>query len=398
MAESLLRSGAWVDADRIRNYSRILILLTALSVTWLLATSHGFVMDDRQPVGTDFYGIYSAGVLAQHNAAALAYDWPTHREIQQQLILGTDAFYGWCYPPPFLLIAGLLALFSYPLALLLWQAATLAFYLFSQRVILRPATSEWLLPSLGFTGVFINLLNGHNGFLSAALFGMGLALLRTRPFIAGLLLGALCYKPQFGLLIPLALIAGRQGKAFIGASISVIALCLAATLAYGEAIWPAFFASLEPTRVIVLEQGDTGWYKIQSLFSFIRALGGSVPLAYAIHGAIAIAVAVVTACAWRRHGAHPLSCALLITGSLIVTPYVLDYDLTMLAPAIAFLAVHGLNNGFASYQRSLLALAWCMPLLARITMQHVGIPLGFLTVFLLFAHTAYWARQNSHER
>ena len=54
-----------------------------------------------------------------------------------------------------------------------------------------------------------NITHGHNGFLTAALFGSGLPLLPTRPVHAGALLGLLAYKPQYGLLIPLALAARR---------------------------------------------------------------------------------------------------------------------------------------------------------------------------------------------
>ena len=48
---------------------------------------------------------------------------------------------------------------------------------------------------------------GQNAFLTAALFGGATLLVDRRPVMAGLLFGALCYKPHFGLLVPVALAA-----------------------------------------------------------------------------------------------------------------------------------------------------------------------------------------------
>ena len=42
---------------------------------------------------------------------------------------------------------------------------------------------------------------------------------------------------------------------------------------------------------------------------------------------------------------------------MLATPYSLDYDLMLLAPAIAFLAADGLARGFAPWEKTALALA-----------------------------------------
>ena len=76
----------------------------------------------------------------------------------------------------------------------------------------------------------------------------------------------LAYKPQFGLLIPLVLIASGRWRVFAAAAAAVALLTLAVTLAFGIDVWTAFFASTKFTRTVVLEQGGTGWFKIQSVF------------------------------------------------------------------------------------------------------------------------------------
>ncbi len=104
--------------------------------------------------------------------------------------------------------------------------------------------------------------------------GAALLLLDRRPWLAGMLIGLLVYKPQFGLLIPLVLAASGRWRSFAAAALTVLVLTLIVTLAFGPEVWSAFFASTKFTRTVVLEQGDTGWEKIQSVFSVVRMWGG----------------------------------------------------------------------------------------------------------------------------
>ena len=71
----------------------------------------------------------------------------------------------------------------------------------------RPDTL-WL--ALALPPVLVNAITGQAGFLTAALFVGGMALLPKRPFAGGLLLGLLVVKPQLGLVLPFALLAGRR--------------------------------------------------------------------------------------------------------------------------------------------------------------------------------------------
>ena len=62
-----------------------------------------------------------------------------------------------------------------------------------------------------------------------------------------------------------------------------------------------------------------------------------------------------------------------------------DYDLMVLAPAIAFLAIDGLERGFAPWGRTALALLWIVPLIARGVAQVAFIPLGVIAMLVMFA-------------
>jgi hypothetical protein len=235
--------------------------------------------------------------------------------------------------------------------------------------------------------VFVNIGHGHNGFLTAALLAGALVLLDRRPIVAGVLFGLLAYKPQFGLMIPLVLVATGRWRAAATATATTAALVAITTLAFGADIWRAALASTAFTREVVLEQGNTGWQKIQSVFSWARMWGGSVPLAYAVQGLTTVAVAGLLVRLWRSDAAYPLKAAALCIATILATPYSLDYDLMVIAPAIAFLAVHGLAHGFAPYEKSVLALAWFVPLIARTVAQATLIPLGVIALLLLLAFT-----------
>lgn len=378
-----LASGNWLTAERLRAYCLILIALAVIALGTLLATSKGLNDYQGRPLGTDFSNVYAAGKYVLEGKSAAPYDWPLQHKKEQEIFGEQTPFYGWHYPPIFLFLAAALALLPYLAALAVWQASTLALYLLSIRTIL-PRAAIWL-PALAYPAVLINIAHGHNGFLTAALIGGGLYLLRSKPVAAGILLGLLIYKPQFGVLIPLALAAGGYWRAFVSAGLTVLALCAASYVAFGIETWDAFRGSMTLTREIVLEKGDTGFHKIQSVFAAVRLLGGSAGLAYATQGIVFVTVAAFVFRLWRGNRAFALKAAALIAGSMLATPYLLDYDLTIAAPAIAFLAAHGLNKGFAPYEKSLLAFVFIAPLLTRAIAEHMLLPLGLIAVLLLFS-------------
>jgi hypothetical protein len=116
-----------------------------------------------------------------------------------------------------------------------------------------------VLPALGFGAVFVNLTHGHNGFLTAALFAGALANLETKPLLAVLLYGLLAYKPQFGVMIPLALAAGGYWRSFDAAAVTILLLVLTVTALFGVEVWTAFLDASHFTRTVVLEQGSSGF-------------------------------------------------------------------------------------------------------------------------------------------
>lgn len=362
-----LRDAGWLNARRVRHYPYIFLILYALAIALYLLASPGMVDPLNKPVGTDFMNVWAAGEMSLAHDASSAYDWEKHAQVQQGALpwkkgMGVP-YYGWHYPPMFLMVASLLALLPYGWALLAWMAATLPAYLAAIRKIL-PAR-EAVMAALAFPAVFVNLGHGQNAFLTAGLLGGGVLLLERRPYLAGILFGLMAYKPQFGILIPVALLMGWHWRAIFSAGLTVILTAALSLKLFGVETWQAFFASLKLTRGTVLEQGATGWEKIISAFSAARMWGAPVELAYAAQALFALIATIAVVWAWKRPGQMGLKGAVLATACLMVTPYALDYDLVVLALPLAWLAASGLETEFRPYEKTLIMAGFLLPLFAR---------------------------------
>jgi hypothetical protein len=378
-----LRSGEWLTPARARGYSLILLGLCAVAIVGWIALSDGLIDRNGKPVGTDFSNVYAAGRLTWQGRPAEAYDPPLQHAAEKAVFGGRDVpFYGWHYPPFFLGVAFLVAAVPYAWGLSIWLATSFAAYLTAMYAIL-PRRETWLIAT-AFPAVFVNIGHGQNGFLTTALLGGALHLLDRRPWLAGVLIGLLAYKPQFGMLIPIALLAGGRWRTIGAAAATVVGLVVLSFATLGDGVWHAFADSMTFTQTVVLEQGNTGWEKIQSMFSAVRMWGGSIHLAYAIQFALAAALAATLAWLWRSEAAFELKAAALAVASLLATPYVLDYDLVVLGIATAYFARLGLTQGFRACEISLLAAAWIVPLLSRGVAQAMAIPLGLLVLLILY--------------
>jgi Glycosyltransferase family 87 len=263
-----LRTGEWLTAARMRAYSLILLGFSVLVFAGWIAVSDGLIARNGQPIGTDFSNVYAAGSLTWQGRAAEAYDPALQHAAEKAVFDGREVpFYGWHYPPFFFAIAVLVAAVPYAWGLAIWLVASFAAYLTAIRAILP--RQETLLVAAAFPAVFVNVGHGQNGFLTAALLGGALHWLDRRPWLAGVLIGLLAYKPQFGVLIPIALLAGGRWRTIGAAAATVAALVAVSFAMLGSNVWHAFADSMNFTQTVVLEQGGTGWQKIQSIFAAV---------------------------------------------------------------------------------------------------------------------------------
>lgn len=374
----------WMTARRVRDYSIILIvayLIGAVGLLVVMGRNH-WIDPYGKPLGYDFLTFYAASDMARMGDLVGAFDIAKIFAVERAAVPANESVFLWHYPPTFSLVIAPLAHMPYPVALASWLAVTFAFYLLMVR---RISDHPWaLLIAAAFPAVFINMMHGQNGFLNTALLGFGLLLLDRRPWVAGVFIGLLVYKPHFGVLLPLLLAVQGRWKTFASAAATAIAFCAAAYAAYGLEPWLAFFNNFKVVSNI-LEVGFLPWNKIPSVLIMFAELGVPMPVAYALHIAVAIALAAATLVAWRRPGPQELKVALAVPAILAVSPYLFDYDLVLLALPIGLLANYGRQASLPAGSRTVMALAFIAPMFMPPLAERTHLQLMPITILLLYA-------------
>jgi hypothetical protein len=376
-----LRQADWLDGARARAWRNVLLAMSAaIALAWATLARGGIDLTGKA-LGTDFLSFYAASKLVLAGRAQAAYDVSAHHAAQVAVFgrdLGYAAFF---YPPMFLLVCAPLASLPYLASLAGWLAATGAAF--------AAALRGWLDRRLGwrtvlaFPAVLLTLANGQNAFLSAALIGAGAMWLGTRPILAGVAFGLLSFKPHLGLLLPLALVAAGRWRTFAAAAATATAFAGASLAVFGPAAWQGFFAASALARA-TLEQGLVEPGKMVSAFAAVRVLGGSTGLAYAIQGALVASVGAVLAWTLRRRPRTAAEAPLIVLAALLASPFLLDYDLAMLAFPLAWLAGQGLASGFRPWEKTALLAAYVLPLVARSLALTAHAPIAPVVLGALF--------------
>jgi arabinofuranan 3-O-arabinosyltransferase len=355
--------------------------------------SHWWIYDPNGlGIPTDFVNVWAAGRLVLDGHPAQAYDWDIQRQVELALLRQDfPGYFAWHYPPPFLFVASFLAQFPYSVAFIGWVSASFGPYLAMMRAIVgRPF--GWLLAA-AFPMVFNNTLVGQNGFLTASLIGGTLYLMPARPILAGVCLGLLTYKPQYGLLFPVVLIAASQWTVFFTAGIVAVVMAFASWLAFGTESWQAFFHWMPMFSQAFLTEGKATWWKLQSIFSLVRYLGGTEQLAWIFQWILTASVALALAVMWRSRISYSLKAAALATGTLLTTPYLFMYDMMVLAIPVAFLVRIGLKTGFRPYELPALACALALFLAFTFTGVPVGLGITLIVGSLILRRAGPWWRR-----
>ena len=374
----------WLHAGRATAWLRVLAAVSLAGVVGWILMSRGGLDPTGKPLGTDFTAFWSAARLVVEGAPpAAVYDAAQLSALQTAAFGGADVGYApFPYPPSFLLICLPLGLLPYLPALGAWIAATGFAYWRVARAWLGEARGL-ALPALAFPAVLINLGHGQNAFLTTALFGAGALMLGRRDLLAGLCLGALAFKPHLGLLIPLVLLASRNWRAFAGAAASSVALTAASAVVFRVEAWRAYPAQLAMMREVV-ERGLLDPAKVQTVFGALRLWDASLALAYAAQAAAALAAAAaLVALAWRRPKSPALGPAL-VAATLLVSPYMLDYDLLLSAIPLAWLFAEARKGGFLPWEKVLMLAAYVLPLAARLAAVTAGVAFAPWVLAALF--------------
>jgi arabinofuranan 3-O-arabinosyltransferase len=310
------------------------------------------------PVYHDFTNMYVAGWEALHGHAASVYDPVEHLKAQEQLVgTGRAMFSIWPYPPSYLLILAPLAALPYLIAFFAFETGTLLGLITVVHQIVRRPPAVALVLASPLTAW--NFLMGQSGFLTAALLGASLLLLERRPVLASVFIGFLSYKPQFGVLFPIALVAANQWRAIAGAAATIVILGVFSIAVFGTQPWVMFPQELfrQAGDNLFAEVPDARWGDLQTVYGLVRCFNGSAALAWVAQGVTASAAAAIVWSVWRSGTRYALKAATLSAATLVATPYAFAYDLAAVAIPLAFLASDQLRCGLRRIeQTTLLAL------------------------------------------
>jgi hypothetical protein len=340
----------------------MLIAVSTGIIVWTLM-GHGITDPAGRRVGTDFVSFWTVSVMIHSSHERAIYVPEALAALEQSVVPGENAaFYAWQYPPIGLLVVYPLALFSYLWSLGIWLALGIALYLtVLWRILPQPMT---LWAGLAFPGVLLTIEHGQNAFLTTGLLGWALLLLPRRPATAGILIGFLSFKPQLGVLVPVALIAGGEWRTVIAAALTGLGLVVTTFILFGGGIWSDFLASLQLSRAI-LDSSLVPYYKMQSIFAGARLLGSPLILAYSMQALVGVVGAATVAWAWRRPTDAGMKNGALLLATPLATPFILDYDLMLVAPAIAWLACKGVRHRLLPWEGTTLAVLSLIPLVSR---------------------------------
>ncbi len=305
----------------------LLLVLGLYDIAYIAQWSLG----SPQPPFGDFFGFWSFGRFGRAFGGAI-YDPAALARYQHTLLASLQGNFPFPYPPSFLLAVVPLGFLPLQSAYLVWMAAGLLAY--AGATLGRQWRSAYGLALLVAPTTVLTITSGQNGFLTAALLVGGLNSLRNRPVLAGVLFGCLTYKPQFALLVPIFLLASGRRVAVLTFCLTIAALVLITSLAFGWSVWPRWIAGF-PAYQHLLKANQTRLdHLMPTVLAGIHVLGGPALIGYVLQSVLSLAAAALC---WRAlsSGISDRAIALSIVCALLVPPYEMIYDTPMLASAVA---------------------------------------------------------------
>lgn len=387
---------AWLNEERIRVYSRIFLVLYILIYGYFIFAGNGMLDVNGKPIGSDFVQYWAASKIILSGNPIDVYD--LHKLFSmEKSITGINYFLPMHYPPTFLLAIVPLAFLPYIPSLIVWLGSTFFIFLIVVRQIAPHTATLWL--TIAFSGTFQNFIHGQNGFLSTAILGGGLLCMKRCPFLGGVVLGFLTYKPHLAILIPVALIAGRYWKTLAGMIFSTLTFILISALVFGIEIWFQFIQKI-PFAFNMLEKSAFPLYQMTTTLAAALLSGFDIQIARLLHGTVAVIAVTVMIWIWFQKSPFFLRASSLVLAILLFTPHANTYDLTLLSLPLAWIGWKLHFEKHLPNNMIILPICWISPLLcvpiALVTkIQIIPFILGIFLFLVLRMNRKYYSRSES---
>jgi hypothetical protein len=380
LSENLKKSLRWSpDSDKFRLLTGTLLLLFG---TYALAFMAVTVSRMTGPPSGDFFALWSVARFVFERPAVEVYDPASLKAFQLALGMDPGTNYPFPYPPSFLLALAPFGLTPYLPAYVLIIGGTLAVYVWAT------AGPGWrwpvLMGALLAPTTTITIVAGQVGLLAAGLLAGGFRLAATRPIAAGMLFGLATYKPQIGVLVPIALAAAGLWRAVAAACATVVVLVAVSSAVFGPVIWLAWVANIVQYAGQFAAESSEILYLMPTVSAALSRLGATPPAAHAVQFVAAIAASGLV---WRyfRNGPSPLAASALFVATFLATPHAFVYDMPIVATAMLWFIVdrHRARDTFGSGEIAVMIVAMIAPI--TLVAGPSAFPLALLSLILLLA-------------
>lgn len=277
----------------------------------------------------DLLAFVRAGEMAVNGDQVAAYD---ASQFQAGLPEGNDGHL-WLYPPTAFFAVVPLFLAPFGAVKTGWIVVTLLAALLVARLSgpRKPLNAVAIAFSPGtFCALFIFQVGG----IVAAALSFAFSQAQKRPILAGVALGLLTIKPQYGLMAPVFLIATRNWISVFSAAVTAVALAASSLAVFGADAWAAFFASIGTSHASLASLAQQGGVSASQLA--IKLGGGAVAALTAQSIAVVMGVASVALASRRLN--HVGLVAVTLYASLAAAPSAWIYDWPLVAASLAFYA------------------------------------------------------------
>ena len=340
----------------------------------------------------DFANMWVGGQLALEGKSHVLFEPESYRAYHRSLFGEGIDDSEWSYPPNMLLWVMPLALLPIGVAYWVWHLATLSLLAVIARPLIHDIPGKWVL-ILG-PAALSSMVLGQNGVLTAALIIGVLRYRRERAWLAGLFLGALLIKPHLAILLPFALLAERNFRVLVWASVAVTGQIALVSVLLGPAIWTEFWTVTRPLMTEINNAPFPQGYHLHAItgFALLRSMGLAIETAYLGQMIVTIACLGMIVIAFGRHGFNETGRVALICALVpLATPYGYGYDLVLLLVPLAYLMK---RNG--DRYLGFLLLIWSWAMLTKIIATH-GVFVSPL-VLAAFAGLVCWTALGETRR
>lgn len=284
--------------------------------------------------GSDLAPLWVAGRLAFDNPSLL-YDFEFIAKAQETLVGAVD-FHPFVYPPTALLLVAPISWIPFGLSRWLVALASLAWLAWTSR---RIGSDPWLV--LLAPPVVIAAIVGQTSLLVIGLVVLALAILEKKERKAGALLAvAALIKPTLLVLAPVGLVAGRHWGALGTAVLTGLAGIALSMLLFGFQPWLDWVQALPRFQQLFADYPPLVRNAVSPYAAAVR-LGVESQAIIAIGGVIAVLFAWL---AFSRPSDPATRSAIVMGGALLLTPYAMNYELAVFAPALLALPREQMRN------------------------------------------------------